>query len=316
MVDLLGKLFKEDKTIEKTFLVFNTACFGDVLLCNSLCQNIKSLYPKSKIVFIVDKPFLEVAKIQKDVDEVVIYDKKGEHKGFKGMLKFVREFKHKKPYASFITYRNVRNVFVSHLLGSKHVVQGEKYKKPLSTQIKHNLLLKKITSQDIKNYPIKCKVNSELSPNFKEILLPENKYIGLCTISKKSSKDMPIETAIDFIKSINKDNQYKIVCLGVGDKQKQYVENLKENGCELVDLVNKTTIYELAQVIKNCTAIISVDTGTMHLSYSLDVPTIAVFYEDEKIEDWSPDSNLYNIRVLNSTTNAEILYEELKNFVK
>ena len=40
---------------EKVFLVFNTAAFGDVLLCNSLCQNIRKNFPSAKIVFIADK---------------------------------------------------------------------------------------------------------------------------------------------------------------------------------------------------------------------------------------------------------------------
>ena len=61
---------------EKVFLVFNTACFGDVLLCNPLCQNIKNIWPNSKVIFICDKNFKDVAKYQKGVDDVVIYDKK------------------------------------------------------------------------------------------------------------------------------------------------------------------------------------------------------------------------------------------------
>ena len=75
------KFFSIRKTFDnsKVFLVFNTACFGDVLLCNSLCQNIKLIYPQSKIIFIVDKPYYEAAKFQKDVDDVVIFDKKKEH---------------------------------------------------------------------------------------------------------------------------------------------------------------------------------------------------------------------------------------------
>ena len=62
----------------KTFLVFNTACFGDVLLCNSLVQNIKIAFPNSKVLFVCDKPWVDVAKYQEGVDEVLVYDKKGE----------------------------------------------------------------------------------------------------------------------------------------------------------------------------------------------------------------------------------------------
>jgi ADP-heptose:LPS heptosyltransferase len=307
---------KTEQQSEKTFLVFNTACFGDVLLCNSLCQNIKTIYPNSKIVFICDKPFYDVAKMQKDVDDVVIYDKKGEHKGLQGMLKFIKIFEYKKPYASFVTYSNLRNVLISWLLGAKHTVEAEKYKKPLSTQIKHNRLLNKITNQQVVNYPIKCEINSEIESKFKEFIVPENKYIGLCTISKSPAKDMPIETAKEFIKVVNKDNQYKILYFGIGAKNKQYAQELQEAGCEFIDLVNRTTIYELAQIIKICVATVSVDTGTMHLSYALEVPTLAVFYEEKNIINWAPDEELYNVKVLTPDTNAEKIYNELLGLIK
>ena len=49
----------------KIFLVFNTAYFGDVLLCNTLCQNIKLIYPDSKVVMVVNKPFGKLLSIKK-----------------------------------------------------------------------------------------------------------------------------------------------------------------------------------------------------------------------------------------------------------
>ena len=71
---------------EKIFLVFNTACFGDALLCNTLCQNIKINYPDSKIVFICDKPYYEAVKLQQDVDEVVVMINMEKIKGYSDFL--------------------------------------------------------------------------------------------------------------------------------------------------------------------------------------------------------------------------------------
>ena len=84
---------------KKVFLVINTSYFGDVLLCNPLCQNIKNIYPNSKIVFVVDKPFVDAASFQKDVDEVVVYDKRGLHKVIWGFIKFIRDFKYRGAFA-------------------------------------------------------------------------------------------------------------------------------------------------------------------------------------------------------------------------
>ena len=67
----------QDKPKEqKIFLVINLSFFGDVLLTNTLCQNIKQEYPDSKIVFLVNKPFYDAAKYQYCVDDVICFDKK------------------------------------------------------------------------------------------------------------------------------------------------------------------------------------------------------------------------------------------------
>ena len=55
-------------------MVINLSFFGDVLLTNSLCQNIKLNYPSSKVVFLVNKPFYEAAKNQLCVDDVLVFD--------------------------------------------------------------------------------------------------------------------------------------------------------------------------------------------------------------------------------------------------
>ena len=42
-----------------------------------------------------------------------------------------------------------------------------------------------------------------------------------------------------------------------------------------------------------CRAVISIDTGTLHLSYATGVPTIGVFYRPHMAEKWAPRKELY-----------------------
>ena len=53
--------------MEKVFLIFNTACIGDMLVTNTLVQNIKTYYSDSKVVFVCNSPFADVAKYQDGV---------------------------------------------------------------------------------------------------------------------------------------------------------------------------------------------------------------------------------------------------------
>ena len=62
--------------MEKVFVIFNTACIGDMLVTNSLVQNIKHYYADSKVVFVCNEVFKDVALYQNGVDDVVTCDKK------------------------------------------------------------------------------------------------------------------------------------------------------------------------------------------------------------------------------------------------
>ena len=295
---------------KNVFLVFNTACFGDVLLCNSLCQNIKFAFPNSKIVFIADKLWGDIANYQKDVDEVIIYDKKGIHKGLKGLIKFVKDFPYKKANCAFITYKNERNYLIAKLLQSKKVVVGKTLKnfsKPIKIQYSHVLLLKNISNVQVKNFPIKFNPPTCNLDKFNDIIGNSGKYIALCTLTKNPIKDMPVRMAIDLIQNLTTKTDYKIILTGVGENAIEYAKDLKNAGCNFIDLVNKTSIIELANILKKCDFLISVDTGTMHLGYSLGIKTHCVFLEQGTKEFWAPDEKIYpNVKIYQNPTVEEL----------
>lgn len=299
----------------KTFLVFNTACFGDVLLCNSLCQNIKLEYPDSKIVFICDKPYTDIARYQKDVDDVVVYDKKGIHKGLSGFIRFLLKCPYKKPYASFIAYPNLRNVIISILIGSKNISELKTIYAEDKVQYSISKLLKKITHNDVKNIPIKYLMDFEIPENLKEIMNSDKKYVAFSPISKNPEKDIPLDVAIQVVNKLSE--EFQVLYLGAGEKALNFANQMKDEGADFIDLTNKTSFPDLARVIQNCSAVLSVDTGTMHLSYSLGVPTVCVFYRQNTVKYWAPDSNIYaNVSIIDDEYTADRMCSAVINLVK
>ncbi len=298
---------------EKIFLIFNTSCFGDVLICNSLCLNIKRLYPNSKTVFIVNKPFYEAAKGQEAVDEVIIYDKKGEHKGIRGFFKFIKNFKYKKPDVSIIAYKNTRNFWTSIFLGSKKISNGKKFDLNIQSQTQVLNLLSKITKEKLIDCPIKFKANPVIPEHLKDILSLDRKYISICTTTKNPPKDMPLKDCVELIKKINDNANYEVIFTGAGDVAAKYSDNLKKQGCIFIDLVNKTSILQLANILKISKCLISTDTGTMHLGYAVGTPLIAVFYEDITLKRWAPNPKFYNsILIKENQTPQNIFQNALK----
>lgn len=310
---------------EKTFLVVNLSFFGDVLLTNSLCQNLKIKYPNCKIVFLVNKPFVDAAKYQKDVDDVIHIDKRHKHRGLSGLIKFVGSCEYRnKIDAAFVVYGNPRGIILSKLLGAKKIISKPPiYMRFLVNGIpsKNNIkkvqdinghLFEGLTKEKEKILPIKYLTYPEKNDVTQKLLddYKNNHLVGLCCTSKSIKKDMPIDVAENLINTLHSQNK-KVLFLGSGAIARNYADDLKKIGCNnFVDLVDVTTIYDLANILKVCNGLISVDTGTMHLGYAVNCPTICLFYNDYDIKEWAPDENLYNVKVLKNAKNVEQIIAE------
>lgn len=305
---------QKDKSLQnKTFLVFNTAAFGDMLLCNSLCQNIKLIYPKSEIVFIVDKPYYEIAKLQKDIDDVVVFDKKGEHKGIIGLIKFIKDFKYKNPFCSFVTYNVFRNYLISKLVGTQHTVMNGSLVANIKIQEQHANLLKILTHKEIKNLPIKSELSGKFSEKLNQYLSQDEPYVVICPLTKNKTKDFPLKTTNDLIGEFAKKG-YKVILTGTGEKASSYVNQLNKNN--FINLVDKTSIIDLGLLLLASKCLISADTGTMHYACSLGVPTVSVFYEHGTASCWSPDEKLYNVSVITENQSIENIVEKFSKLVE
>lgn len=319
----------------KTFLVINTSFFGDTLLTDPLCRNIKLEYPVSKVVFMVNKPFVEVAKYMDGVDEVICYDKKGEHKGLAGFWRFYQTYKvqyKNKIDVAFVIYGNERGIVLSKLLGAKKIYSdntglirlfldnGEiDYKGRRHTQDKHNTLLELYIGKKVESIPMLYLPPTE-AVNRVDILWQkyniqaDDELVAICTTTKRKEKDMPVADCTELIASLSQQGK-KVLYVGAGQVAVEYVKDLHKLHCnDFIDLTNQTTIAELAEVLKRCKVTVSVDTGTMHLICALHIPLIALFYvyTQEHLNSWAP-KKFYPHRLM---TGADLSVEAMLDAIK
>ena len=293
------------KDKQKTFLVFNTASLGDLLLCNPLCQNIRLQYPDSRIVFVVNRTFADVARKLKDVDDVIIFDKKGEHKGILGLIKFIISFKYKGSCCSFLTYSNIRNYAVALFSGSKRIISHDKNLGRMCER--HSRMLKNYSDKDVENLPM-VYVSDGVADNKFDFL--NDKYVAICPVCENTDKDVPAEVTSNLIKEL-KNRGYKVVFTGLGDYAMNYAKSLNVEESDFLNLIDKTSVDELAYVLKKSVGLISADTGTMHLGCACGIPVVGMFYRDNTIEKWAPDENIYNSKTLFRENNAQKVCDTL-----
>ena len=308
---------------EKVFVIFNTTSIVDVLVTNTLVQNIKLYYPDSKVVFVCNTPMLDVAKYQAGVSDVVTFDKKKQN-NIKGIFEFIKNFPYKKPFASFVTYSNERNLLIARLIGSTHIISHhkfplwntyEKYEMREYTHMKDRWggMIEPLTNEH-KNLPIKYippEIDNPLIQSIKELEKP----VVLSVTSNFSKKDMVVDDCKELIHLL-KINGFTPVMTGAGEIAKQFVIDLKKAGCiDFIDIVDCTSFIELANIMKICGSCISVDTGTLHFANALNIPVVGIFYV-WGAHMWASDTNLYPAKILEAKENEPVTPSNIINAYK
>ena len=303
------------ETEKKNFLIINSYFMGDILLTNSLVQNIKRIFPNSNIIMLAPKSYEAAAKYQKDVDEVIIWDRHGEHKGILGTIKFLKSFPYKNIYAAFPIYGSQGSMNLAKLLNAKYILapkskrysrfwrkskydfvyEGEK------TQTQMLSVLNGITKERLIDCPIKF-----YPPENNSIELSQN-YIALVPSSTRVTKEIPVDT----IKSIVENHPEKnFVLLGKGESIKRYSEILKDFK-NVIDFSNKLSLEESSYVLFKSSGSICCDTGFLHMAYAMDIPTVGVFFEHD-MERFMPDEKMYKkVGIIKENQTSENIFNAL-----
>lgn len=307
-------------TEKKVFVIINSYFIGDILLVNPLIQNIKRLYENSVVVMVTSEALQDIAKYQKGVDDVVIWDRKGNDKGFIGMLKFLwRMRKYKNIYAVFPVYGMDRPSMLAKMLNPKYILamlqKGliKRFLKsqypikyhPESAQFNHISLLSGITKEKLVNVPMIYNV-----PNVDTEYRFEKPYTVFCPTSTRKTKEIPIEVVAEIIEKLDED----VVLIGKGETIKEYSKYLNtKHFSNLIDLSNKTNILEASYIIKNAKGMISADTGFMHMACAVKTPVATIFYETDT-GAFKPDGTIYSAKVIDQNQTADniiLKYNEL-----
>ncbi|WP_182186279.1 glycosyltransferase family 9 protein [Pectinatus frisingensis] len=306
----------------KNFLIINTSFFGDILLTGPLCRNIKAVFPDSHTVFIANKPFIDAAHHLDGVDEVIAYDKNGQHHGILGAYRFYQQYRHVFAAgftAAFVIYGNERGIILARLFGAKKVYAENKglirlllsnknidYHGKYRVPERNAILLEQYIHAPVKDLPMIYKPPRIAYDDAVQLLEAAgidntDKFICICAVSKKIEKDIPVKICAQLIDKFQS-TDYKVLFLGAGSRATKYSGQLRELTTHYIDFTNKTSIAQLAAILQLSAALISVDTGTMHLGLAVDIPVTALFYisDDAHIAKWAPGPNLYKANLLKS----------------
>jgi len=278
-------------------LITRTDRIGDVVLSVPLIKILRKNFPQSYIAFMV-RPYTKDLLIGNPyLNEVLIYDKYGEHKSFRGSLRFLRELKKQKFDLALILHPTNRchllcffakipvrigydikmgflnNIKIPHLkhLGLKH-------------ELEYNLDFLKVLGieykkEEIEFYlPIKRESEERIENLFKELGIKEKDLI-ICINPTAScpSKIWRPQKFKELIELLIENLKAKVILIGSKDRIDicEFIEkNIKY---KIINLCGMLSLADLISLLKRITVFVSCDSGPVHIANALGKKCVVIF---------------------------------------
>lgn len=103
-------------------------------------------------------------------------------------------------------------------------------------------------------------------------------YIVIHIATSKKERNWPAKKYIELIKAISNSFDYKIVLTGGNSKTELGTADFINQNCQhVVNLAGSTSIKKLMALLKRSLALISPDSGPVHIARSLNIPVIGLY---------------------------------------
>lgn len=272
------------------------SAIGDVLMLLPAVRLLKKQFPETQIDWLIDRPIASILAQVSEVNVVAI-DKP---KALGDYWRLKKQWR-KKNTGQLISFQTsfVSNMVMALLsaehktgFGSPYSREGHHLFTNTAYDLPENLhqveiffaLAKKfagidkqiqITAEDLK-LPV-----SDVDSNWANDQLQQHaQWIAINPMASTQEKTWPVEHYVELINSLEKRYPDKRVILtgGPGGQEVTFAATIQQQAsAPCLNLVGKTTLPQLAAVLKRTTLLISPDTGPLHLANAVATPVIGLY---------------------------------------
>ena len=241
---------------------------------------LKERYPQAKLTLAVNSGLCELASVVEYVDAVVVWDqiKKGLHKRKFDLCVILNPTK-EAHWNSFLAGIPIRvgydrkwGFLLTHKLKDTKYI-GNRH------EVDCNLELVGLVGAKIKDKSLVIKVKEGI---FSE--LAGQKIIAIHPFTSDSVKQWPLERFRDLAQALMQEPGVKVAIIGASDEKIDFAEGV-------INMINQTSLVELAVFLKRSSLLISGDSGPVHLAAAVGTPVVALFRNDllgKTAKRWGP----------------------------
>jgi len=281
-------------TKDKRILIVNVNWLGDVLFSTPFIRALRKANRGAYIACMVVPRCKEMLEGNPYLNELIVFDEKGEHKGVFGKMRFVSLLRSKQFDEAYILHRSLTRTLITAL--SKIPVRVGFYNVKRGFLLSHKVSVPKGTVHRAESYLSLAKYMG-IEPDgkhfdffigdgdrvyVKELLrsegIKENDFIVVMNPGGNwDKKRWPVENFSKLADELIKRYGVKLIITGT-KKDSELAESIKKNVAgHVVTACGDTTLKQLGALFEKAYLVLTGDTGPLHIATSVKAKVIAIF---------------------------------------
>jgi heptosyltransferase-2 len=278
----------------KKILVVRNDRFGEFLLNIPAMRALKETFACARLTAVVNPAVRELAQMLPYIDEIIEWAP-GRH-GLKDKIRLIGRLR-KEKFDLSVMLNPSRDFNLISFFAGVPIRAG--YDRKLGFLLTHKIKDTKQLAQKHEvdyNLELVGLVGAKTRDKSLTLNIAQGNDQGRSAIvlhpwTSDPAKEWPLDNFRFLAERINRELGIKVVIVGGRENSLNSRTLFGASDSNLLDLTGKTSLRELAVLLKSCRLLVSADSGPMHLAACLKVPVLALFRNDipaKSAKRWGP----------------------------
>ena len=304
------------------FLIFRNGSIGNTLAAIPAIRALRRAFPDAHFTAIFDSIGASLLKYCPYINEILVYEKNGKHKGILSNIPFVMELRRRHPTHAILFKRFFRNGLLAFLSGAKERIGFRTLgKSPFLNRtipyeegrdiISLNLELSTLAgAHETSSRELELWFHEETEAKTNRFLakyhIKEKEYVAVCLGGVTSPPNYLSPKAWESALLTITEAMNSVVFLGI-ESERGLAENISPALPQQVVMAFNYPILVTADIIRRARLFAGTNSGLAHIADAVHTPGIIFFRPEEnvhqEIEKWSPKGERYRALVPPSSGN-------------
>lgn len=277
------------------YIIYQTAFIGDIVLLSSMLRSIKAVDSRGEIIVVTTPPGSEILAHNRDITELLVYDKRNSDRGYRGLngiVSRIREIIGPEDSVFFSPHRFMRASLIGFLIGSrirvgfKRSILSFLYSHRIPYRLgmheierNHELLVAYFGEEMSKRKPEMPRLfpSEDNYRRVRELIFSsfraDDRLVAIAPGSIWPTKRWPLEYYGELL-GLLESRGIRVILIG-GEEDREVCSRLESQIA--LNLAGELTLLESAAAIGTVRAIVTNDSAPLHIASAMNIPTVAIF---------------------------------------